>query len=603
MRDKDGQKISIKDMFISTWLITKLAWQTKKSAYILFMFGAILETSSMVVILYATAKLGSILASYIFSNNADGIWFWLIIETVAGVTTSISMSIMSYAKQISYYHLTRRVIYLFLASMSTIDINDFYDNKFRKLINKVSDNYIWHIPNHLYSSEELIYAVMRFTVIVALVAQIAWWMIFVVVIFLIPSLLTETKTARNQWFIWDSKGDTKYIFWGLENIIKRVKSQMEVRTLQVKDYILSKIDNMNRDFYSEQEDKYKKMQKFSLPANALSSLGTLIGSVILIMQLLARTITFEKYLFLTGGLTRVGGAISNIFGTLSRMNNSAMLTANYFEILERKPKIIDQKNSTKIGVKPPTIEFKNVYFTYPGVNNKPVFKNLCLKIESGDHVALVGENGSGKSTFIKLLLRFYKVDSGEILVNGVNINNIAIESFYSILATLFQDFNHYPLSIAENISIGRSDKKANMANLEKSSKFSNVDELLKIYKHGWDTVLDASFKKGVEPSGGQWQRVALARAFYRNAEMIILDEPTSAIDAKAEYDIFNNIFDQYRDKTALIVSHRFSTVRRANKIIVLDRGSIIEEGSHAELMSNKSLYFELFSKQAKGYKD
>ncbi|HVO86858.1 MAG TPA: ABC transporter ATP-binding protein, partial [Candidatus Binatia bacterium] len=175
-------------------------------------------------------------------------------------------------------------------------------------------------------------------------------------------------------------------------------------------------------------------------------------------------------------------------------------------------------------------------------------------------------------------------------------------SWYKQLATLFQDFNRYPLTISENIEIGRSDQQVNSEQLKRAAKFGNVDEMVTNYEHGWDTVLDSSFKKGVEPSGGQWQRVALARAFYRNTEMIILDEPTSAIDAKAEYDIFNNIFEHYKDKTALIVSHRFSTVRRANRIIVLENGSVVEQGSHQTLMKNKGLYYEMFSKQAEGYK-
>jgi len=200
------------------------------------------------------------------------------------------------------------------------------------------------------------------------------------------------------------------------------------------------------------------------------------------------------------------------------------------------------------------------------------------------------------------LLRFYRPNQGRILINGKDLQTISIESWYKQLATLFQDFNQYPLTIAENIEIGRSNQKADLKLVQRAARFGNVDEQVKDYEHGWETVLDSSFKKGVEPSGGQWQRVALARAFYRNAEMIILDEPTSAIDAKAEYDIFNNIFDHYQHKTALIVSHRFSTVRRSNRIIVLDKGEVVEEGSHKQLLKRGGLYHEMFTKQAEGYR-
>jgi ATP-binding cassette subfamily B protein len=200
-------------------------------------------------------------------------------------------------------------------------------------------------------------------------------------------------------------------------------------------------------------------------------------------------------------------------------------------------------------------------------------------------------------------MRYYRPTAGRILINGTDLQDVAIDSWYDQLATLFQDFNMYPFPIDENITIGRSAKKADFELLKQAADFGDVTSIVKGYKHGWETVLDASFKKGVEPSGGQWQRVALARAFYRQANLIVLDEPTSAIDALAEYNIFNSIFEHYKNKSAIIVSHRFSTVRRADRIIVLSDGKIVEEGNHKSLMGQKGIYYALFSKQAEGYKN
>ena len=176
-------------------------------------------------------------------------------------------------------------------------------------------------------------------------------------------------------------------------------------------------------------------------------------------------------------------------------------------------------------------------------------------------VAIVGENGAGKSTLIKLLLRFYRPTSGRILVGGHDLQDVAIESWYAQLATLLQDFNRYPLSIAENIQIGKPRAPDKSERLASAARASNVDSFVRQYQHGWDTMLNATFQNGVEPSGGQWQRVALARAFYRHAHILILDEPTAAVDANAESAIFNSILEQYRGKSAIMVSHRFSTVR------------------------------------------
>jgi ATP-binding cassette subfamily B protein len=378
---------------------------------------------------------------------------------------------------------------------------------------------------------------------------------------------------------------------------------MELRSTQATDFVLKKVKQMNLAFYEEQEVHYRIASRSLIPSKVLEVAGTAIGSVVVLRQLLRHTISLDRYFFLSGALLRVGAALNVVFGTLSRMQEGVLFADSYFLLADRQPRIIDTPKSVKLtSDKTPSIIFENVSFTYPG-QSKPVFENLNITIEAGEHIALVGENGAGKSTIIKLLLRFYRPTAGRILVDGVDLQDVAIESWYQQLATLFQDFNQYPLTIAENIEIGRSSKTADAALLKHAAKFGNVDEQVAGYEHGWDTVLDSSFKKGIEPSGGQWQRVALARAFYRNAEMIILDEPTSAIDAKAEYDIFNNIFEHYQHKTALIVSHRFSTVRRANRILVLEHGKIVEEGSHQKLMKNKHLYHEMFSKQAEGYKD
>lgn len=200
-------------------------------------------------------------------------------------------------------------------------------------------------------------------------------------------------------------------------------------------------------------------------------------------------------------------------------------------------------------------------------------------------------------------MRLYDVTEGEILINGANIKDVDLDSYWRQIGVLFQDFNRYPFDIQTNIELGRVNKKPTQKEIDRAVELSNLKPILKKLPKGINTILDNSFEEGVEPSGGQWQRVALARAFYRNSNILILDEPTAAVDANAEYEIFNNIFKHYGNKTALIISHRFSTVKRAQRIVVLDKGQIIEQGSHKELMKSSKLYAEMFTKQAEGYQD
>lgn len=275
----------------------------------------------------------------------------------------------------------------------------------------------------------------------------------------------------------------------------------------------------------------------------------------------------------------------------------------FFDFFETKRTIISPPHPTSLPDKPipQTIEFREVSFRYPGTKRN-ILKNFNLTINSGEKVALVGENGAGKTTIIKLILRFHDVTEGEVLINGINIKDIRLDLWHEQVGALFQDFIKYQFTFKENVYLGDSSKSNQEKFLKQAIHKSGADKYFAILPNGIDQVLGKMFDSGIDLSGGQWQKLALARAFYRDAPILILDEPTSAIDAKAEYEIFQNVQKLQHDKTVVIISHRFSTVRQAGRILVLDKGKIIEEGNHETLMGNKGLYSELFEIQARGYK-
>ena len=252
-------------------------------------------------------------------------------------------------------------------------------------------------------------------------------------------------------------------------------------------------------------------------------------------------------------------------------------------------------------ITPPVIEFKKVSFKYPGAE-RFILKDFNLIIRSGEKIALVGENGAGKTTLIKLLLRFYDVTEGELLINGVNIKDISLKEWHKTIGALFQDFIKYQFSFKENVLFGDLAKPEDPEQINKAIQSSGANGYLPTLPKGMNQQVGKMFEEGVDLSGGQWQKLALARAFYRDAPLLILDEPTSAIDAKAEFEIFERVQNLQKDKTVIIISHRFSTVRNADRILVLDEGQIIEEGTHNQLMKKKGLYAELFEIQAQGYK-
>lgn len=579
-----------------------ISWRSHPAAILLFGVGALLETGSFVGTLYASAQLSGRLAAFASGQTVTDVWLWLWLDILCAAGIALGFWLMSWAKRMLYFQMVGWCTSQYQQALCRIDIPDFYTETVRNGINKASSGYNWQIPNLGETILELLYGIFRFVVTALIVIKIAWWLIPLVGIFLIPSLFVERRLATVLWFVWDEEGDNRQTFWSLDWLLRQAKNQMELRSSQARPAILSRLSEMTISFYAKQLRGSNAAYQWMGPARLVEVSSTAIGAVVLLRQFLSTTINLEQYFFLSGALLRISGSLNNIFGTLGRLQEPALFAQTFFELIDWPSHLADKPNALKLSSEgAPEIVFDNVSFSYPK-QATPVFENLSLTIKPGEHIALVGENGAGKSTLIKLLLRFYIPTSGRIMVDGHDLQDIAIESWYARLATLFQDFNQYPLSIRENVEIGRPEAGDDTARLNKAATDSNIAELISGYKHGWETVLDNSFEKGVEPSGGQWQRVALARVFYRDAPVLILDEPTSAIDAQAEYDIFNSIFEHYAKRTTIIVSHRFSTVRRAHRILVVDGGAIVEQGTHAELMKLRGRYHDMFTKQAEGYR-
>lgn len=284
--------------------------------------------------------------------------------------------------------------------------------------------------------------------------------------------------------------------------------------------------------------------------------------------------------------------LSRVLEQSSRIEDSLSIFSEFTPASEGSLVIADNKL-------PPVISLKNVSFSYQNSNNL-VLEDIDLQIFSGEKIAIVGENGAGKTTLVKLLCKIYQPNSGKILIDNLDLSEVKTSSWNSKLGTLFQDFNTYgSLTVRENVVIGsdKSDDKKVWDALRKSG----AEDFVKKYPNKLDQILSEVYKGGTRPSGGQWQKIAIARMFYRNAPILIMDEPTAAIDAISEAKIFNNIYKFMKGKSVIIISHRFSTVRNADRILVLDKGRIIEEGDHEKLINLKGKYYESFTVQAKGY--
>lgn len=582
----------------------KLAWQLDKVQVLIFSFGAALEITGTIVSTYTGARLVSLLFTAV-SNHAQRhtVWGYLAATIVAQLATNLGFWLMSYSKRILFIMASKWAALSFMRKLCDIDIQTFHDTESRNLINKLDSGYSWQISNVAQNSLDLVYGIVRAAAIIAIVATAAWWVAPFLIVFLIPSLIAQSKTAKAGWFVWDEKGDERHIYWGIAYLMARAKHQLEIRALQAQDALLATVETMLDKFQRKQRTIFRNANWIIGPSKVFEIIGIALTEIWLLVRLLYRgNLSISSYIFYSGVIARINGALNTAVGSYTGMQETMLFANDFYRFQEMTPTIVRNDDGVKLGANEmPEITFKNVWFRYPG-SERWVFEDLSFTIKRGEHIALIGENGAGKTTLVKLLLRFYDVERGSIEVNGHDLRELSLASWYRQLGTLFQQFNEYPLDVEHNITISGTGKK-DTKKLKRALNDSGVDDIVAKLPFGLETVLDSSFKKGTEPSGGQWQRVALARAFYRNANVLILDEPTAAIDAKAEYDIFNNIFKHQAEKTTIIISHRFSTVRRADRIIVLNEGKIVEQGTHAELMKIKDgLYKDMFEKQAEGYR-
>jgi ATP-binding cassette subfamily B protein len=314
-------------------------------------------------------------------------------------------------------------------------------------------------------------------------------------------------------------------------------------------------------------------------------------------------------LYAVGDLTLITTAImqamSNIqqaFSTASGVADQALFLTDLLAFFEMKPHV-----ESREGARPtprPIVrgfEFRNVSFVYPGTNRR-VLSDFNFTLSPGERVALIGENGQGKTTVVKLITRLYDPSEGQILLDGIDLRDFDLDDFHSEIGVIFQDFMRYEMTARENIAMGRIEVPHTQAGIEYAAEKSLASGVVAHLQGGYDQMLGRRFEGGVDLSGGEWQKIALARAYLRDAQLLILDEPTAALDARSELEVFDRFAELTLGKMALLISHRFSTVRMADRIVVLEGGRLVEEGSHAQLLALGARYAAMFEMQAANYR-
>jgi len=376
----------------------------------------------------------------------------------------------------------------------------------------------------------------------------------------------------------------------------------ELKLFGLRDFLRERFTRLSDDIY----DENVALSKRKLIAGSLLSMVGTIGYysayVFVIWRTVSGALSIGTLTFLTGAIQQASSNIEQIFSTLAGIGDQALFLTDLLAFFEMQPTIRSKPNALR-APRPVTrgVEFRNVSFSYPG-NPRMVLDRINFQLHTGERLALIGENGQGKTTIVKLITRLYDPTEGEILLDGIDLRDYDLEDLHHEIGVIFQDFMRYEMTARENIAVGRIEEISNLDLLKGAAQKSMADQTIGRLSHGYDQMLGRRFEQGVDLSGGEWQKVALARAYLRDAQLLILDEPTAALDARSEFEVFHRFTELTAGKMALFISHRFSTVRSADRILVLENGKITEEGTHDQLASLGGRYAEMFEMQASSYR-
>jgi ATP-binding cassette subfamily B protein len=421
----------------------------------------------------------------------------------------------------------------------------------------------------------------------------------------IPAFVSSSRYGWQGFHLMRRQSPIRRMMTYLTQLLTTDEYAKEMKLYSLGDHFIDRYQSLATDYYRATRDLVIRRYWSGFGWGSLTTLTSSGTFLYVAIQTVSGVFTLGQLTVFTGAATQIQGAFQGLLGGFQGLYEHGLYLTTLDDLLARRPSVTSP--SDPILIRKPFqqgIEFRNVTYTYPG-NDFPSLENVSFTIEPGETVALVGRNGAGKSTVVKLLGRLYDPDSGEILIDGVDIRRYDLEDLRRQFAVMFQDYAAYQLSIRDNIAVGDTTQPAADDTVWRASRQAGAEPVIERLPDGLDTVLGRWFEGGHQLSGGEWQKVALARAFMRNvpnAQILVLDEPTAALDAKAEHDLFARLQELSRQRMSLHISHRFSTVRLADRILVLDRGRLIEQGTHDELMLQRGQYAELFELQAESYR-
>jgi ATP-binding cassette subfamily B protein len=529
------------------------------------------------------------------------LWWLVLAEFGLAVLSSIVARMIDYSDSLLANKYTRHVSIQVMKHASELDLTAYEDPVFYDRLERA----------RVQATDRLVMIQSIGRLELQLITAIGW---SVAVMFYSPWLMLLLIAAVLPAFL----GETHFAFLGYAKNFRQtpIKRQLdylrqagatkeaakELKLFSLGDFFTQRFAKLSDIIYEQDVALAVRRLGIGSVLSFISTAGYYGAYAYVIWRTIAGRIGIGTFYFLTNAILQASSNIQQVFSTLSGIADQALFLTDLLAFFEMKPSIETRKNP-RPAPRPirQGFEFQDVCFRYPG-NERLVIDHLNFRLQPGERVALIGENGQGKTTIVKLITRLYDPTAGVILLDGVDLREYDLEDLYRETGVIFQDFMRYEMTARENIAVGKIDEIQNLPLLQSASHKSLAHEVIARLPAGYEQMLGRRFEGGVDLSGGEWQKLALARAYLREAQLLILDEPTAALDARSEYEVFQRFAELTSGKMALFISHRFSTVRMADRIVVLENGKIAEEGTHEKLTEMGGRYAEMFELQAASYR-
>ena len=553
--------------------------------------------------------LDSVLAAKSGTGPIDDVWSFLAIEVGIVIAAEILARASSLVESLLGDLFSNNMSVTLMEQAAKLDLAQFEDPTFYDHLERARRQTVGRIALLTLLLSMMQDALTLVTLGGALIAY-SPWLLLLLLIAVIPSFLGETHFASLAYsllFRWTpERRQLDYLrFVGASD-----KTAKEVQMFGLAPWLTERYRVLSRKFYEENRNLSLRRGLVSAALSILGTIGYYAAYAIILVRAVRGDITIGMLTFLAASFARGRDVIQGILLSASNVYEQALYLRDLFVFLDMKPTIASKPGA--IAVPEPVRQgfvFEDVGFRYPG-SERWAIRNVNLAIKPAERIALVGENGAGKTTITKLIARLYDPTEGRITLDGVDLRDYDLGKLRRAIGVIFQDFVRYDMRFDENIGVGEIESvrgdlengSGTPASITTAAENSLAASLLPRFAKGYQQMLGRRFDEGVDLSGGEWQKIALARAYIRDAQVLILDEPTAALDARAEYEVFLRFSELVAGRTAVLISHRFSTVRMADRIVVLRNGTVEEEGSHEQLLAKAGLYEELFAMQAAGYR-